>query len=35
MIERTERNWPRLLAWLATAAALLLLYGIIIARMVP
>jgi hypothetical protein len=35
MNERTARNWPRLLAWFAFVASLLLLYGILIARIVP
>ena len=34
MIE-PARSWPRLLAWTAFAASLLLLYGIIIERMLP
>jgi len=35
MTERTERNWPRIAAWTAFAASLLLLYAIIIERMLP
>ena len=35
MTERTERNWPRIAAWTAFAASLLLLYGILISRIVP
>ena len=36
MIEnRRESNWPRVLAWCATVAALVLLYGIVVARLLP
>ena len=35
MIERHDASWPRVAAWTATVAVLLLLYGIIIARLLP
>ena len=35
MIERHDASWPQVLAWTATVAVLLLLYGIIIARLLP